>query len=110
MVSVRARRQQVAFAQQRGLSQRRACTLLQVARSALHYESIVAKRDVAAIAAMTRLSAQYPRYGYRRIQVFMAREGQPMSADRTYRLWCKAGLQVPRKRPRRRVAGGRQRP
>lgn len=33
-----------------------------------------------------------------------------MSADRTYRLWRKAGLQVPRKRPRRRVAASRPRP
>jgi len=33
-----------------------------------------------------------------------------MSAERTYRLWCKAGLQVPRRRPRRRVPSGRPRP
>ena len=33
-----------------------------------------------------------------------------MSADRTHRLWQKAGLQVPRKRPRRRVAEHRPRP
>ncbi|MBW2244229.1 MAG: transposase [Deltaproteobacteria bacterium] len=33
-----------------------------------------------------------------------------MSADRAYRIWKKAGLQVPRRRPRRRVATGRPRP
>ena len=33
-----------------------------------------------------------------------------MSAGRAYRLWRAAGLQVPRKRPRRRVASGRPRP
>jgi putative transposase len=110
MVSVPARRQQVAFAQQRGLSQRRACTLMHVARSSLHYESRLEARDAPALAAMSSLSAQYPRYGYRRIQVFMAREGHVMSADRTYRLWRKAGLQIPRKRPRRRVAASRPRP
>ena len=33
-----------------------------------------------------------------------------MSADRAYRLWRQAGLQVPRRRPRRRIAGGRPRP
>ena len=33
-----------------------------------------------------------------------------MSPDRMYRLWRRAGLQVPRKRPRRRVATGRPRP
>ena len=32
-----------------------------------------------------------------------------MSADRTYRLWRQEGLQVPKKRPRRRVATSRPR-
>ncbi len=53
---------------------------------------------------MKRLAAQRPRFGYRRIQVLMDREGYPMSFDRTYRLWRKAALQVPKKRPRRRLA------
>jgi putative transposase len=33
-----------------------------------------------------------------------------MSTDRAHRLWRHAGLQVPRRRPRRRVASGRPRP
>ena len=33
-----------------------------------------------------------------------------MSTDRTHRLWRQAGLQVPRRRPRRRVAVSRPRP
>ena len=33
-----------------------------------------------------------------------------MSPDRAHRLWRHAGLQVPRRRPRRRVASGRPRP
>jgi putative transposase len=110
MVSVRVRREQVAYARRRGLSQRRACTLLRVARSALRYRSRLLERDAEAMAAMRRLSALYPRYGYRRIQVFLAREGQLMSADRAYRLWRQAALQVPRRRPRRRIATGRPRP
>ena len=44
------------------------------------------------------------------IQVFLERRGHRMRADRMHRLWRKAGLQVPRKRPRRRVATGRPRP
>ena len=54
--------------------------------------------------------AQYPRYGYRRIQVFLARRGFEMSADRAYRLWRQAQLQVPRRRPRRRIASSRPHP
>jgi putative transposase len=110
MVGARVRRQQVAYARSRGLSGRRACALLSVARSALRYESRRLTRDAPVVAAMRRLSAQYPRYGYRRIRIFLRREGHVMSPDRTHRLWRQAGLQVPRRRPRRRVAGRRPRP
>ncbi len=95
---------------QRGRSVRRACALLSVSRSTLGYESKVAMKDAPVLKAMHELAAQYPRYGYRRIQVFLERQSQVMSADRVYRIWRFAGLQVPRKRPRRRVAGGRPRP
>ena len=104
MVSAQARRGQVVYAQRRGVSVRKACALLSVARSTLGYESRLAKRDEPVVAVMRELAAQYPRYGYRRIQVFLARRGHVMSADRTHRLWRLHGLQVPRKRPRRRVA------
>ena len=110
MVSACARRKQIAYVRQRGISLRRSCALLQVARSTMGYESVLAKRDAPVLVAMRELSAQYPRYGYRRIQVFLARRGFTMSADRAYRIWKKAGLQVPRRRPRRRVATGRPRP
>lgn len=110
MVSAPARRQQVAYVHARGVSIRRACALMSVARSTLRYESRLAVRDAPVLTAMRELAAHYPRYGYRRIQVFLARRGHVMSADRTHRLWCQAGLHVPRKRPRRRIAGSRPRP
>ena len=104
------RRRQVAYAQARGLSGRRACALFQVSRSALGYRSRMAEKDEPVLTRMRALAAQYPRYGYRRIQIFLAREKVTMSPDRMYRLWRHAGLQVPRKRPRRRAATGRPRP
>jgi len=110
MVSARVRRKQVAYVRARGISLRRACALLKVARSTIGYESRLAKRDAPVIEAMQELAGQYPRFGYRRIQVFLARQGHAMSADRAYRLWRKAGLQVPRRRPRKRAATGRPRP
>jgi putative transposase len=104
------RRKAVAHVVRRGISQRRACTLLGVARSSLHYESILARRDAPAIVSMRALAAQYPRYGYRRIRVFLRRQGHQMSPERCHLLWTKAGLQVPPRRPRRRPAGVRPRP
>ena len=94
----------------RGLSARRACTLLKVARSALSYHGRKAARDAPMVARMRELSAQYPRYGYRRIRIFLGRDGYRMSPGRAYRLWRAASLQLPRKRPRKRVAAARPRP
>ena len=110
MVSVPARRSQVAYATAKGLSQRRACTLVKVGRSALRYQSTKAEKDAPVLAAMAELSAQYPRYGYRRIAIFLDRDGHTMSFGRAHRLWRRAKLQVPCKRPRKRIATGRPRP
>lgn len=105
MVSVPVRRSCVAFARGRGLSQRRACTLLKVARSALGYTSRKAGRDAPVVAQMRRRAGEFPRFGYRRIRVYLARDGFAMSAGRMHRLWRQEGLQRPRKRPRKRLKG-----
>jgi putative transposase len=110
MVSATVRRQQVAYVRGRGVSVRRACKLLSVARSTLGYESLLVKRDAPVITAMRELAGQYPRFGYRRIHVFLGRRGMEMSPDRAHRIWRRAGLLVPRRRPRRRIATGRPRP
>lgn len=110
MVSARVRREQVAYVVGRGRSHRQACALLSVARSSMTYPSRLAVRDAPVLSDLRELAGQYPRYGYRRMQVFLARRGHVMSADRAHRLWRLAGLQVPRRRPRRRVATGRPRP
>ena len=110
MVSACARRRQVQYAKKRGLSYRRGCALIGVARSTLRYESKLAKKDAPVRRSMRELAAQYPRYGYRRIKIFLKRKGHLMGTDRAHRLWRLEGLQVPRKRPRRRVASTRPRP
>ena len=110
MVGAPGRRRQVAFANKRGLSKRRACALFGTARSGLGYQSARAKADAPVLHRMHELAGQYPRYGYRFIKIFLGREGHRMSADRAYRLWKTAKLQVPRKRPRKRIATGRPRP
>ena len=92
MVGARVRRQQVAYARARGLSSRRACALLMVARSRLGYVSRLQLRDAPVVAAMRELAAQYPRYGYRKIRIFLERRGHErkrrMARDyRTSSLW-----------------------
>ncbi len=110
MVSVPARRHVVTYVRSRGMSCRRACDLYSVARSALGYESKMEKKDKEVVARMRELAARYPRWGYRRIRVMLARDGFVMSLSRAYRLWKLHRLQVPKKRRRRRLAAARPRP
>ena len=102
MVSAQARLEQVRCAVQRGLSQRRACALMGSARSGLYYESRMPLRDAPVIEAMKELSAQFPRFGARRINIFLGRQGMDVSKDRCSRIWSAAGLQVPARKKRRR--------
>jgi putative transposase len=110
MVTVPVRRRQAVYAHGRGMSLRKACRLFSIARSGLGYESKLAERDKPVVGKMRELAARYPRYGYRRIRIFLARQGHAMSPGRAHRLWRSHRLQVPRKRPRRRVASSRPRP
>ena len=50
-----------------------------VARSTLGYQSRLQQRDAPALAVMRELAGQYPRYGYRKIRIFLARRGHPMN-------------------------------
>ena len=58
MVGARVRRPQVAYARARGLSGRRACALLSVARSTLGYQSRLVDRDAPALAVVLSILLQ----------------------------------------------------
>lgn len=84
--------------------------LLQVARSTLGYESRMERRDAPLIERMKTLALENSRCGYRRVRVLLGREGIALSWARAHRLWRKAGLSLPRRRPRRRLRRGEPRP
>lgn len=109
MVSPLARRERLDLVRARGLSLRRACGLIGMSRATPSYQLRLSTKDAPVLAAMRELAAQYPRYGYRRIRIFLRRKGLELSWSRTHRLWRRAGLLVPRKRPRKRIASGRPR-
>ena len=75
MVSAQARLEQARYAVQRGLSQRRACALMRTARSGLYYDLRMPVKDAPVIEAMKDLSGQFPRFGARRINIFLSRQG-----------------------------------
>lgn len=103
MVSVQARLEQASQAIKRGLSQRMTCALLKISRSNLYYSHKMPVKDAPVINAMNKLSGIYPRFGSRRIRIFLQREGLHIGKERCSRLWAKAGLQVPKKRRRKRA-------
>lgn len=103
MVSVQVRREQASYAIKRGLSQRMTCALLKISRSNLYYSHKMPVKDAPVIEKMKILSGSYPRFGSRRIRIFLQRDGIHLGKERCTRLWAKAGLQVPRKRCRKRA-------
>lgn len=109
MVSVQARREQAHYAIARGLTHRRACMLLGISRSGYYYVPKMPDKDGPVLNAMKRLSAIYPRFGSRRIRIFLEGEGFFVGKERCARIWSTAGLQVPQKR-RRKQSVTRHRP
>jgi putative transposase len=67
---------------ERGISARRACSLLDVSRSTLGYTAKMPEKDSPVIERMKHYAALYPRFGYRRIHVYLEREGIQLGWDR----------------------------
>ncbi len=85
---------------QHGLSERRACGLIQLGRSTWTYQHRRPPDDEER-GVLRGLAAKRPRYGYRRLHVLMAREGYRMNHKRLYRLYRSEGLAVRRKKRKR---------
>ena len=83
------------------VSQRRACSVLCLARSTCRYESIA--NDWAELRIRLRdLAATQVRYGYRRLHILLRREGWKVGATLILRLYQEEGLAMRRRSPRRR--------
>lgn len=82
---------------------RRACSVVKQSRSAWYY--LPRERDDSPLLRrMEEIAATRVRYGFWRIFVLLRREGWTDNHKRVYRLYCQAGLNLRRKRPRRRKA------
>ena len=110
MVSAQARREAVAYAQARGLSCRKACALVGVARSSLSYVSRRAKGDRRLRRQLRVIARAHPRYGYRRARAVLAAKGEEVNAKRVHRVWTDERLSVARRKARKRVRSAGPRP
>ncbi len=82
---------------------RRACDVVRQSRLAWYYQP-EEKHDEPLLRRIEEIAATRVRYGFRRIFVLLRREGWKANHKRVYRLYCQAGLNLRRKRPRRRKA------
>lgn len=113
MVSPRSRRRAVEHLQgNREYSERRACRLVNQARSTQRYRpKEPTKRAKRMRAAVLRLARKFPRYGHRRLTAQMRREGWIVNRKCVRRICREEGLKIvlkPRKRRRGGPAGQRR--
>jgi putative transposase len=104
MVKPAVFRQAVGFVQAEfKVSQRRACRILDFARSSMTYESC-RKEPAALLNRLKALAEKRPRHGYRMLYLSLRREGFQVNHKRVYRLYRLEDLAVRRKK-RRKLAG-----
>jgi putative transposase len=95
------RREAVQYAQTRfGVSQRRACGLIDLGRSTMRYQPRAAG-DSTLGQRLAELARERSRFGYRRLHVLLRREGHLVNHKRVLRLYRLAGLGLRRQKRKR---------
>ena len=92
-----------------GLSERRACDLIGLARSTFRYQAQEDATNQWLKSQLVNLAASHPRYGYRRLYVLLRRDGHGINHKRVYRQYTILGLAVRRKK-RKKVSQANRRP
>lgn len=85
------------------VSARRILKLFKFSRSTYYYKQVEDHQAIIIKQKIKDIAAVRVRYGYRRINVLLKREGIVVNHKRLYRLYCQLGLQLRNKVPRRRV-------
>jgi len=107
MVGPAAKREGVAHLQAAlGLSERRACNIVNADRKTIRYRSC-RPPDTELRLRLRELANERKRFGYRRLFVLLRQDGEPSGINRIYRLYREEGLTVRKRRARRRAVGTR---
>ena len=83
------------------VSQRRACLVLEQARTTQRYLPLVSDEEERLVARIIELATKYGRYGYRMMTGLLREEGWRVNHKRVERIWRREGLKVPKKQPKR---------
>ena len=107
MVGPAAKREAVAHLRaELGLSERRACSIVSADRKMVRYKSC-RPPDSELRVQLRELANAGRRFGYRRLFVLLRQHGEPSGLNRIYRLYREEGLNVRKRRARRRAVGTR---
>lgn len=86
------------------VSARRACRVVGLSRSRWHYQPQRPLRDAPVRVRLKELASARPRFGYKRLQILLRREGVVVNLKRLYRLYREERLSVRPLHRRKRVA------
>ena len=100
MTTPSGRRQVLEHLTRRGVSHRKACRYLGLSRRIACYALRQPDKDRVLGERLIRASQDVPRFGYRRMAAWIA-----LGESRVRRMWRLLGLNIPRRRPRRRRSG-----
>ena len=101
------RQRGVALEEASWVSEQRACRTIGFCRTSHRYRSH--RRDDRALRQrIVEIAETRVRYGYRRAQVLLRREGWRVNHRRIYRIYGEEGLHLRRKPPRRHISGSRR--
>jgi putative transposase len=90
------------------ISGRRACLLVGLSRTVLHYQSEARPENEQLQSRMVALAGERRRFGYRRLHALLRREGVEANHKWIFRLYQGAGLAVKRRRKRQAVTVERE--
>lgn len=90
-----------------GLSERKACLLVNISVSAYQYQPKADGNDSAVRKRLRELAEQRKRFGSPRLHLLLKREGLVINHKRTERIYREEGLELRRKRRKKGAAGAR---
>jgi len=76
------------------------------ARSGMGYVAKGPKRDARLAQALRGVATRYPHWGYRLAGGFLRQRGWRVNLKRLHRVWRQCGLQVPIRKPRKKIVTG----
>jgi putative transposase len=107
MVTPQSKREAVAYVlEAHRVTERRACAVMSVERSLIRYSSVKPK-DTDLRARLKAIALERRRFGYRRLAIFLRREGFACNIKKIYRIYREENLMVKRRKGRKKAIGTR---